>query len=76
MKKEFDHAKEKAKIAIINPVIQTEVLAILPCNGMSVPENNSTTPTKYEFTHKSLKFIIIYNCYNYFLCVLYITETQ
>lgn len=49
LKKEYDHAKEKARAAIVTPVIQTEVVTNLPSNGItSVASENtgSTTPNK------------------------------
>lgn len=52
LKKEYDYAKEKARAAIVTPVILTEVVAP-PSNGLTTlaPENiGSTTPTKYAFT--------------------------
>lgn len=47
LKKEYDHAKEKAKTFITTPVIQNEVIAP-PSNGVTtVPENiDSMTPNK------------------------------
>lgn len=50
LKKEYDHAKEKARAAINTPIIQTEVSVPPPSNGMTVvvPENiGSITPNKY-----------------------------
>jgi len=49
LKKEFDHAKEKLKAAIVISTFQSDVLAHLPSNGTSaVPESiSSTTPDKY-----------------------------
>lgn len=49
LKKEYDHAKEKARAAIVTPVVQTEVVTNLPSNGITsvVTENTgSTTPNK------------------------------
>lgn len=50
LKKEYDHAKEKAKAAIITPIICTEVV-LPPSNGLTtIPDNiGSTTPNKYAF---------------------------
>lgn len=55
LKKEYDHAKEKARSAIATPVVQTETVAP-PTNGItSVAENiGSTTPNKYVYFAKSL----------------------
>lgn len=52
LKKEFDQAKEKARAAIVTPIVQTEVVAPPPSNGVTavIPENTgSTTPNKYAF---------------------------
>jgi len=50
LKKEYDHAKEKARAAIVHPVVPTEVVAPPPSNGIAVSENiSSTTPIKYAF---------------------------
>lgn len=61
LKKEYDHAKEKARAAIVHPVVQTEVVPPPPTNGITAvaSENiSSTTPNKYAFTFKlSLKYI-------------------
>lgn len=49
LKKEYDHAKEKARAAIITPVIQTEVVTNLPSNGITTvasDNTSSTTPNK------------------------------
>lgn len=47
LKKEYDHAKEKARSAINTPIIQTEVPILPPSNGMTVPENvDPITPNK------------------------------
>lgn len=56
LKKEYDHAKEKARSAIATPVVQPEVVAP-PTNGItSVSENvGHTTPNKYAFFAKPLK---------------------
>jgi len=65
LKKEYDHAKEKARAAIVYPVVQTEVVPPPPTNGTTVVASNnisSTTPNKYAFTFKlSMK----YKCYLY-----------
>lgn len=47
LKKEYDHAKEKAKASVVTPVIETEIV-VPPSNGITtVPENiGSTTPNK------------------------------
>lgn len=47
LKKEYDHAKEKARASIITPVVQTEV-AVPPSNGITTVTENigSTTPNK------------------------------
>jgi len=48
-KKVYDNAKEKAKAAIVHPVVQTELVMPTPSNGITaaVPGNNSsTTPNK------------------------------
>lgn len=68
LKKEYDHAKEKARAAIVHPVVQTEVVPPPPTNGITAAaayENiSSTTPNKYAFTFKfSLKYIYIYVIY-------------
>jgi len=57
LKKEYDNAKEKARAAIVHPVVQTEVVAPPPTNGITAvaSENiSSTTPNKYAFTFKCL----------------------
>lgn len=56
LKKEYDNAKEKARAAIVQPVVQTEVVvAPPPTNGITaaVSENmSSTSPNKYAITLK------------------------
>lgn len=50
LKKEYDHAKEKVKAAIVTPIVQTEVLMPLSSNGASTvlfESIDSTTPNKY-----------------------------
>jgi len=44
-KKEYDYAKEKAKEAIVHPVIQTDLVIPTPSNGITaaVPRNISST---------------------------------
>lgn len=49
MKKEFDHAKEKLKAAIVTTTFQSDLLATLPSNGTStvLESISSNTPDKY-----------------------------
>lgn len=59
LKKEYDQAKEKARAAIITPVVQTEVVAP-PSNGLTVSENfGSTTPNKYALWISIKKYVLI-----------------
>lgn len=49
LKKQYDHAKEKARAAVVTPIVQTEVVVPPPSNGtnVTIPENiGSTTPNK------------------------------
>lgn len=49
LKKQYDHAKEKARAAVVTPIVQTEVIVPPPSNGtnVTIPENiDSTTPNK------------------------------
>jgi len=65
LKKEYDHAKEKARAAIVHPVVQTEVVPPPPTNGTTVVASESirsTTPNKYAFT---FKLLMKYKCYLY-----------
>lgn len=62
LKKEYDHAKEKARAAIVQPVIQPEVVVPPPSNGITAVASeiiSSTTPNKYVFTSK---FLLKYIC--------------
>lgn len=66
-KKEYDHAKEKAKEAIAHSVVQTEVITPKPNNGITpaIPRNiSSTIPNKYAY---SPDFLHIYNIHTYIL---------
>jgi hypothetical protein len=49
LKKEYDHAKEKARAAIVTPAIQTEVVTNPPSNGITTVASENTgsaTPNK------------------------------
>lgn len=61
LKKEYDHAKEKMKAALVTPMVQTEVLMPPSSNGAStiIFENiDSTTSNKYVL----FKFRSVYVC--------------
>lgn len=72
LKKEYDHAKEKARAAIVTPVVQTEVVAP-PSNGIITlaSENmGSTTPNKYAFTSFCCKMFMLNNNKLLIMCCL------
>jgi hypothetical protein len=56
LKKEYDHAKEKARAAIVHPVVQSEVVPPPPTNGTTVVASESirsTTPNKKPIKKRS-----------------------
>ena len=62
-KKEYDNAKEQAKKAIAQSVVQTEVITFNPSNETTVviPGNiSSTTLNKYAFSSEFYTHTFIY----------------